>query len=211
MATTFLYSIHRTACRSRQYFISQSNRINNAMDSHLAFHRNTSLVPLSFLSQAKWSTKGAGVKYTSYWTAGKSTAGRSRRGALLLAGAAAAVAGFVASVCHFQRAEMASRIPKTDEEEKDIAEKCKAFMSPPVTDIKVLQQRRGEMCTRMEMLIMETQAEFCKALEKVDGGTFKVDRWERKEGQWSLLPSGARYLRQIEANCTKVDHSSVDA
>ncbi|KAG7283610.1 hypothetical protein CRUP_020383 [Coryphaenoides rupestris] len=38
------------------------------------------------------------------------------------------------------------------------------------------------MSTRMEMLIMETQAEFVRALEKVDGGKFKADRWHRKEG-----------------------------
>lgn len=100
---------------------------------------------------------------------------------MLVAGAAAAVAGFVASATHFQRAEMASVIPKT-EEDTEIAEKCKTFMSPPCTDVKVLQQRKEEMCTRMEMLIMETQAEFCRALEEVDGGKFKVDRWERKEG-----------------------------
>lgn len=99
-----------------------------------------------------------------------------------MAGTAAAVAGFVASGCHFQRAEMATRIPKVEEEEGDIAERCKSFMSPPVTDINVLQQRKEEMSTRMEMLIMETQAEFCRALEDVDGGLFKVDRWERKEG-----------------------------
>lgn len=62
-------------------------------------------------------------------------------------------------------------------------ERCRGFMSSPVTDIRVLQETKGEMCTRMEMLIMETQAEFCKALQEVDGGTFKVDRWQRKEGE----------------------------
>lgn len=60
-------------------------------------------------------------------------------------------------------------------------------MSPPVTDISVLQGNKDEMRTKMEMLIMETQADFCKALEKVDGGTFRVDRWKRKEGE-ALLP-----------------------
>lgn len=119
----------------------------------------------------------------SHGTAGKTATGRNRRSTLLVAGASAAVAGIVASVNHFQRAEMATMIPKVAEEENDIAEKCKSFMSLPVTDVKVLQQRKGEMCTRMEMLIMETQAAFCKALEEVDGGTFKLDRWDRKEGK----------------------------
>lgn len=76
-------------------------------------------------------------------------------------------------------------IPKT--EETEISEKCKKFMSPPCTDVKVLQQKKEGMCTRMEMLIMETQAEFCRALEEVDGGKFKVDKWERKEGKYRSL------------------------
>lgn len=126
-----------------------------------------------------------------YWSADnvqrycKSATGRTRRGALLVAGVAAAVVGFVASASHFQRAEMATMIPKT--EETEISEKCKKFMSPPCTDVKVLQQKKEGMCTRMEMLIMETQAEFCRALEEVDGGKFKVDKWERKEGKYRSL------------------------
>lgn len=131
----------------------------------------------------------------SHGTAGRSAPGRARRGALVLSGAAAvtaaaAVVGFVANASHFQRAEMASRVPLLEEEnepEAGILERCKGFMSPPVTDIGVLQESKGEMRTRMEMLIMETQAEFCRALQEVDGGTFKVDRWERKEGEGTLL------------------------
>lgn len=92
------------------------------------------------------------------------------------------VAGVIAGFCHFQKAEMASRIAKDIEGERAILEKCKEFMSAPVTDIEVLQQRKEDMSTRMEMLIMETQAAFCRALEEVDGGKFKVDRWQRKEG-----------------------------
>lgn len=127
----------------------------------------------------------------SHGTAGKSAAGRTRRGALALSGAAAvaaaaAVAGFLANANHFQRAEMATSVSQAaedKEEEGDILERCRGFMCPPVTDISVLQGRKEDMRTRMEMLIMETQAEFCKALEKVDGGKFKVDRWERNEGE----------------------------
>ena len=87
-----------------------------------------------------------------------------------------------------QRAEMATAVvaPQVSvEEEGDIVERCKKFMSLPVTDVSVLQERRAEMSTRMEMLVMETQADFCRALEKVDGGTFKVDRWTREEGEFN--------------------------
>lgn len=128
------------------------------------------------------------MRLMSHGTAGRSASGRVRRGALVLSGAAAvtaAVAGLVANAGHFQRAEMKTSVtplPRDRGEEGDILERCRGFMSPPVTDISVLQGRKDEMRTRMEMLIMETQAEFCKALEKVDGGTFKVDRWQRKEG-----------------------------
>lgn len=131
------------------------------------------------------------MRFMSHGTAGRSATGRTRRGALALCGAAAvtaaaAVAGFLANANHFQRADMATKIPNTAEErgkEGAILERCRGFMSPPVTDIRVLQERKGDMCTRMEMLIMETQAEFCKALQEVDGGTFKVDKWQRKEGE----------------------------
>lgn len=135
----------------------------------------------------------------SHGTAGRSAAGRTRRGALALSGAAAvtaaaAVAGFLANANHFQRAEMATRVSQAAEEEEqegDILARCRRFMSPPVTDTSVLQQRKMEMRTRMEMLIMETQADFCRALQEVDGGTFKVDRWDRKEGEGGRARNGA--------------------
>uniref|UniRef100_H3DDL7 Oxygen-dependent coproporphyrinogen-III oxidase, mitochondrial n=1 Tax=Tetraodon nigroviridis TaxID=99883 RepID=H3DDL7_TETNG len=117
---------------------------------------------------------------------GKSASGGSRR-ALALSGAAltagAAVAGLLANANHLQRAEMATRTAQPEEsgEEGDISQRCRRFMCSPVTDVRVLQQNPGEMRTRMEMLIMETQAEFCRALEEVDGGTFQVDKWQRKE------------------------------
>lgn len=137
----------------------------------------------------------------SHGTAGRSAAGRTRRGALALCGAAAVTAaavGFLANADHFRRAEMAMKVSQAaveKEEEGGILERCRGFMSPPVTDIGVLQERKGEMRTRMEMLIMETQAEFCKALQEVDGGKFKVDRWERKEGE------GICYTLKLQNAC----------
>lgn len=67
-------------------------------------------------------------------------------------------------------------------------------MCAPVTDARVLQENKGEMRTKMEMLIMETQAEFCKALEEVDGGTFQVDKWQRKEGEKADLDPALQVL-----------------
>lgn len=140
----------------------------------------------------------------SHGTAGKSASGRTRR-ALALGGAAltvgAAVAGFLADGTHFQRAEMATKIAQPAlerSEEGDVLERARGFMCSPVTDVRVLQKHQGEMRTKMEMLIMETQAEFCKALEEVDGGTFKVDKWQRKEGEeasvWLNLSPDVNYL-----------------
>ncbi|XP_064790774.1 oxygen-dependent coproporphyrinogen-III oxidase, mitochondrial-like [Oncorhynchus masou masou] len=180
MATIVLYSMNRTAqTTARLCFFPYSTRA-SIVDSRISFFHNTSVRRLTPLPGARWVPKATGVQFMSNGTAGKTATGRTRRSALLVAGAAAAVVGFVASASHFQRAEMATMITKT--EETEISEKCKKFMSPPCTDVKVLQQKKEEMCTRMEMLIMETQAEFCRALEEVDGGKFKVDKWERKEG-----------------------------
>ncbi|KAL2090055.1 hypothetical protein ACEWY4_014743 [Coilia grayii] len=131
------------------------------------------------LSFTKWFPRCLSTRLMSYGT--NVTPGRYRKGFFLVTGAAT-VAGIAAGVSHFQRAEMASKIIQTETDEEDILERCKSFMCTPVTDVEVLQQRKDQMCTRMEMLIMETQAAFCKALQQVDGGTFRVDRWQRKEG-----------------------------
>lgn len=143
---------------------------------------------LTLLPGTRWFSRGPSVRFMSHGTAGRSSAGRTRRGALALGGAAAvtaaaAIAGVLANANHFQRAEMATKVIQAEkkEAEDDILKRCRGLMSPPVTDIHVLQERKGEMRTKMEMLIMETQAEFCKALVEVDGGTFRVDQW-RKEG-----------------------------
>lgn len=152
--------------------------------------------PLPLPPAIKWVSRGSGLRFMSQGTAGKSAGGRTG-GALALSGAAlaagAAVAGFLANAGHFQRAEMATKIPQPAEE-GEISERCRGFMCSPVTDVRVLQENQGEMRTRMEMLIMETQAEFCKALEQVEGGTFQVDKWQREEGEDAELdphPSGA--------------------
>lgn len=147
------------------------------------------------------------MRFLSHGTAGVgSSAGRSRRAAVALSGAAAVtavVAGLIANANHFQRAEMATKVPvaavaKEEEQERDILERCRGFMSQPVTDVAVLQERKADMSARMEMLIMETQADFCKALQEVDGGTFKVDQWKRKEGEILRWGGSAVWCFQLE-------------
>ncbi|XP_033866990.3 oxygen-dependent coproporphyrinogen-III oxidase, mitochondrial-like [Acipenser ruthenus] len=128
--------------------------------------------------------KLSNVRYKSNITGDRSATGSNGKKVRLVAGAAL-VAGLVAGLSHFQRAEMKSTVAIHSETEKDaddILEKCKRFMSEPVTDVQVLQKNKEEMRTKMEMMILQTQAEFCKALAEVDGGTFQVDRWDRKEG-----------------------------
>ncbi|KAH8305463.1 hypothetical protein KR018_006489 [Drosophila ironensis] len=58
------------------------------------------------------------------------------------------------------------------------------FMAEPITDRKKLLEDKENMRHRMELLILEIQAEVCRALEaeEENSGRFKVDRWLRKEG-----------------------------
>lgn len=58
------------------------------------------------------------------------------------------------------------------------------FMALPVTPMETLEANQDDMKTRMELMIMKVQADFCKALENEEhfGVKFKIDRWERKEG-----------------------------
>ncbi|KAG5339219.1 HEM6 oxidase, partial [Acromyrmex heyeri] len=59
----------------------------------------------------------------------------------------------------------------------------KTFMAEPITVVEQLQKNSNDMKTKMELLVMKTQADFCRVLEKLENGnSFKVDRWSRKEG-----------------------------
>ncbi|XP_075227089.1 oxygen-dependent coproporphyrinogen-III oxidase isoform X2 [Lycorma delicatula] len=60
----------------------------------------------------------------------------------------------------------------------------KTFMAEPITDVKELNANRNDMKTKMELMIMRIQAEFCRALEAEEDKETKfiVDRWLRKEG-----------------------------
>ncbi|XP_041114958.1 oxygen-dependent coproporphyrinogen-III oxidase, mitochondrial-like isoform X2 [Polyodon spathula] len=129
--------------------------------------------------------KLSNVRYKSSIAGDRTASGSNGKKVRLVAGAAL-VASLAAGLSHFQRAEMKSTVAVHSETgkmvEDDILEKCKCFMSQPVTEVQVLQKNKEEMRTKMEMMILQTQAEFCKALADVDGGTFQVDRWDRKEG-----------------------------
>ncbi|XP_042913031.1 oxygen-dependent coproporphyrinogen-III oxidase [Parasteatoda tepidariorum] len=59
----------------------------------------------------------------------------------------------------------------------------KDFMAEPITDTTNLQKNNDDMKSRMEVMILNVQAEFCKALEKFeDTQKFRVDKWSRPEG-----------------------------
>ncbi|XP_075710558.1 oxygen-dependent coproporphyrinogen-III oxidase, mitochondrial [Rhinoderma darwinii] len=122
-------------------------------------------LPLSPMYQSARSVHGSALR-------------SSGRPSLLVAAGAAVAAGLVAGYHHLQRAEMAS-LDHGEDIDKRIAE----FMAPPVTELEKMRRNGNDMKTRMELLIMETQAEVCRALEKADGGaSFTVDRWQRTEG-----------------------------
>ena len=57
------------------------------------------------------------------------------------------------------------------------------FMAAPVTSSEALFSNKEDITARMELLIMEIQAEVCKALEEVDGQSkFLVEKWSRVKG-----------------------------
>nr|XP_019560634.1 oxygen-dependent coproporphyrinogen-III oxidase-like [Aedes albopictus] len=58
------------------------------------------------------------------------------------------------------------------------------FMAEPITPKDTLASNADDMKTRMELMIMKIQADFCRSLENEEnfGKKFTVDRWERKEG-----------------------------
>ncbi|XP_014342372.1 oxygen-dependent coproporphyrinogen-III oxidase, mitochondrial [Latimeria chalumnae] len=136
---------------------------------------------------------GAAARGRSSGAGGGSPSAHKRSSLLLAAAGAAAAVGLAAGFGRLQRAEMAPRsspssAPATGpsdagESELLLLERCRHFMSAPVTSLQELRRNSCEMKTKMELLILEVQAEVCKAVAEVDGGAgFTVDRWERKEG-----------------------------
>lgn len=60
----------------------------------------------------------------------------------------------------------------------------KKFQAEPITDKEKLLEDHDSMRTKMELMIMRVQTEFCRALEAEEksGHKFLVDRWTRSEG-----------------------------
>ncbi|XP_043462654.1 oxygen-dependent coproporphyrinogen-III oxidase [Leptopilina heterotoma] len=58
------------------------------------------------------------------------------------------------------------------------------FKAKPITKEEDLIKNKDDMRTKMELLILNIQAEFCNQLEKQEdmGDIFVVDRWTREEG-----------------------------
>ncbi|KAG7163045.1 Oxygen-dependent coproporphyrinogen-III oxidase-like, partial [Homarus americanus] len=54
-------------------------------------------------------------------------------------------------------------------------------MAEPITDLNILEENPNDMKTKMELLIMRIQSEFCRSLEQEDGNQakFTIDRWRR--------------------------------
>ncbi|XP_045467465.1 oxygen-dependent coproporphyrinogen-III oxidase [Harmonia axyridis] len=59
-----------------------------------------------------------------------------------------------------------------------------SFMAEPVSSVEHLANNEDDMKTKVELMILRVQAEFCRALEKEEesGIKFVVDKWQRKEG-----------------------------
>ena len=64
---------------------------------------------------------------------------------------------------------------------KDISEE--SFMANPITPIEELKTKAVEsMKHRMEVIVLQTQANVCRKLEEIDGKSFRTDRCKREEG-----------------------------
>jgi len=90
-------------------------------------------------------------------------------------GAFGAVVGSAGLYFSIIRAEMAFRKNKID---------ITKLMAKPITDLETLENNSSDMKTKMELMIMRIQHDFCRALEAEEDTDMKfiVDRWERKEG-----------------------------
>ncbi|KAK7107170.1 oxygen-dependent coproporphyrinogen-III oxidase-like [Littorina saxatilis] len=76
-----------------------------------------------------------------------------------------------------------SLFKSSPEEEESLQAQASKWMCEPLTSLDHLQKNSSDMKCRMEVLIMRIQADFCRALEELDGEKkFVVDKWHRKEG-----------------------------
>ncbi|XP_078741881.1 oxygen-dependent coproporphyrinogen-III oxidase-like [Lampetra fluviatilis] len=100
----------------------------------------------------------------------------------------ASVAVAVAASRWAPPAEMATAkttTTKTTKKQEEEETEWREFMAPPVSGVEALRATRGAMRSRMEVFIMELQAEVCRALEEVEGEggkKFRVEQWSRPGG-----------------------------
>ncbi|XP_025968115.2 oxygen-dependent coproporphyrinogen-III oxidase, mitochondrial isoform X2 [Dromaius novaehollandiae] len=108
---------------------------------------------------------------------------RRRRSALAAAAGALGGLGLALGLWRRRAAMAAGEGGPGAAAEEEVRRLCQGFMAPPVSGPQELWRRRRDMRGRMELLIMETQAEVCRALAALDrGAAFAVNTWERKEG-----------------------------
>jgi len=98
--------------------------------------------------------------------------------------AAAVSTGLVVCYGVFNRAELTRyMLPAACETTSaTVLLKCDVskFMAPPVTDLSKLRLDPDSVATKMELLVMETQASVCRAIEALeDGAKFQVDAWQK--------------------------------
>lgn len=63
---------------------------------------------------------------------------------------------------------------------KNIRDVCNTYMAKPVTDIYELERNADLISSKMEHLIMKTQVDVCKELERLEGTKFEVDEWKKE-------------------------------
>ncbi|XP_060028149.1 oxygen-dependent coproporphyrinogen-III oxidase, mitochondrial [Erinaceus europaeus] len=81
-----------------------------------------------------------------------------------------------------RRADMARAAGDADPDD-ELGRRCGRFMAPPVSALSELRARPDDVRTRMELLVLDTQARLCGALQLLDAGArFSVHRWRREEG-----------------------------
>lgn len=75
----------------------------------------------------------------------------------------------------------AEELAKQPSLQKSYDEEIAQFMASPVTDMKRLLLTPYEITSKMELLIMEIQADVCKAVEALEdsGKKFFVDKWKK--------------------------------
>ncbi|XP_044756061.1 oxygen-dependent coproporphyrinogen-III oxidase [Coccinella septempunctata] len=83
-----------------------------------------------------------------------------------------------------------------------------SFMAEPVSSVEHLSKTKDDMKTKVELMILRVQSEFCKALEKEEesGTKFVVDKWQRKEGGGGItcIMQGGKVFEKAGVNISVI-------